>query len=196
MWRRHIVVWGLVVGLLTSAVGATEDRVWAKARAKMLGDAGYSMVYLYDGPEGSFRFRYLVEGDGERILTEVLEGSARGVGTRILYDPAKDPANVSLATKMVTLRRSLKARDIEGSSLYQPLFRQLVEELVEPEPREILRVGEHSLLLFGDKAGIQDRLEVDSQGNPVAHRRLERGKEVKSMQFRELSWGAAAIVWP
>jgi hypothetical protein len=192
--HRQALIW-LWIFSATLSAGA-QDTLWKSARAKMLSSDGYAMRYDYEGPEGLYRFHYVVWGDGSRIFTEVLEGSARGAGSRILYDPASDKDNVSLKTHMLTLRRSLKSKDIQGSSLYQPLFRQLVEELAEPEPRQILKAGANTILVFGDKAGSQDRLEVDPQGNPVAMRRLERGKEIKKMTFSNLSWGRASIPWP
>ncbi len=180
----------------TTALGASAQDLWKTARARMTGDDGYTMRYDYEGPEGAYKFNYVVQGDGAKIFTEVLEGSARGAGSRILYDPAADKDNVSMKTHMLTLRRSLQAKDIQGSSLYQPLFRQLVEELVETQPRETVKAGKNTILLFGDKTKVQDRLEVDPQGNPVAYRRVEKGKELKKMTFRNLAWGRAAISWP
>lgn len=193
--KRWMALLGLLWMALTPAVLAQEV-LWKMARAKMMGSDGYSMRYDYDGPEGLYRFNYVVQGDGDKILTEVLEGSARGAGARILYDPAKDKDNVSMQTHMLTLRRSLQAKDIRDSSLYQPLFRQLVEDMAEPQPRETLKSGKNTILVFGDKATVQDRLEVDREGNPVAIRRLQKGREVKKMTFSNLSWGSAAISWP
>lgn len=180
--------------LSTSALA--QPQLWTTVRAKMTGDTGYSMRYDYEGPEGAYKFNYVVQGDGSKILTEVLEGSKRGAGSRILYDPATDKENVNVKSSLVTLRRSLQSKDIQGSYLYQPLFRQLVDELVEPQPREILKAGSNSILVFGDKAKAQDRLEVDALGNPVAMRHLEKGAEVRRMTFHNLSWGSTAINWP
>jgi hypothetical protein len=188
--------WALLGAALALAAQAQDSPLWQKARSKMTGSTGYSMRYDYEGPEGLYKFHYVVQGDGSKILTEVLEGSARGEGSRILYDLAADKDNVTMQTHMLTLRRSLQARDIADSSLYQPLFRQLVEDLVEPEPRESLKAGDHTVLIFGDKGKTQDRLELDKEGNPVAMRRLEKGREVKRMAFHDLTWGPASIPWP
>lgn len=196
MTKRRWTAGLLALLWVAASLPASAQDLWKTARARMTGDDGYAMRYDYEGPEGAYKFNYVVQGDGAKIFTEVLEGSARGAGSRILYDPAVDKDNVSMKTHMLTLRRSLQARDVQGSSLYQPLFRQLVEELVEPQPRESLKAGGNTILLFGDKARIQDRLEVDPKGNPVTYRRLDRGKELKKMTFRNLAWGRAAISWP
>lgn len=185
------VLW-LALALLATA----EEGLWKSTRAKMTSDNGYTMRYDYEGAEGKYRFNYVVQGDGAKILTEVLEGSARGAGSRILYDPATDKENVSMQTHMLTLRRSLEAKDIKGTSLYQPLFRQLVDELIEPNPRETLKTANTTILVFGDKAKVQDRLEIDKSGNPVSMRRLEKGREIRKMSFSSISWGSTAISWP
>lgn len=195
--KRSAALAALLCLTLTLAVASVaQEPLWKIARARMVGDSGYSMRYDYEGPEGAYKFRYVVQGNGGKILTEVLDGSARGAGSRILYDRAKDKDNVSMKTHMLTLRRSLQAKDIQGSSLYQPLLRQLVEEMVEPQPRQAVKAGANTILLFGEKAKVQDRLEVDKDGNPVMMRRLEKGREVKKMTFRDLSWGEAPISWP
>lgn len=194
--RRRLTAGLIALVWIATGLSATAQDLWKTAKARMMGDDGYTMRYDYEGPEGVYKFNYVVQGDGAKILTEVLEGSARGSGSRILYDPATDRENVSMKTHMLTLRRSLQAKDIQGSSLYQPLFRQLVEELVEPQPRETMKAGANTILVFGDKAKVQDRLELDAQGSPVAYRRLEKGKELKKMTFRNLAWGRSAINWP
>ena len=191
-WRRYVL--GILIILVTPALA--EETLWDKAKAKMTGDTGNSLNYEYEGDEGSYKFRYVVWGDGQKILTEVLEGSARGSGSRILYDPSVDKENVSVKTSMLTLRRSLGSKDIQGSSLYQPLFRQIVEGLAEPKPRETVKAGERTILIFGDKRQAQDRIEVDSAGNPLSFRHLEKGREMKKMTFRSLKWGKAEIAWP
>ena len=160
-----------------------QETLWSKVKAKMTSDGGY-------------RFHYVLWGGGEKIFTEILEGSSRGAGSKILYDSAVDKDNVTVRTSFLTLRRSLGSKDIQGSSLYQPLFRQLVEELVEPTPRESLKVGEATVLVFGDKAKTEHRLEVDAAGSPLSFRHLEKGREVKKMTFRDLKWGKFEMAWP
>ncbi len=162
----------------------------------MTSATGYAMNYEFEGDEGAYRFHYVVWGDGQKILTEVLDGSARGAGSRILYDPATDKDNVTVKTSMLTLRRSLGSKDIKDSSLYQPLFRQLVEGMVEPNPRESVKAGANTILVFGDKTKTQHRLEVDTEGNPLSFRHLEKGREMKKMSFRGLKWGKSEITWP
>ncbi len=192
VWLNCVL--GVLVIFATPALA--EEALWSKAKAKMTGDTGYSMNYDYEGDEGAYKFHYVVWGDGQKILTEVLEGSARGSGSRILYDPSVDKENVAVKTSMLTLRRSLGSKDIQGSSLYQPLFRQLVEGLAEPKPRETVKAGDHTILIFGDKSQAHDRIEVDAAGNPFSFRHLEKGREMKKMTFRNLKWGKAEIRWP
>lgn len=189
-------VWTLVAVLSLFSPVAAQNELWSKAKEKMTGATGYSLNYDYDGDEGAYKFSYAVQGDGTKILTEVLEGSARGAGSRILYDPATDKENVSMKTSILTLRRSLGSKDIKDSSLYQPLFRQLVENLVEPNPREMVKASNSVVLVFGQKMGSQDRLEVDASGNPLSFRHMEKGRETKKMTFRNLKWGKPEITWP
>ena len=158
-------------------------------------DQGYKLKYAYEGPEGKFFFRYTLQGSGSKILTEVLEGSARGSGTRIYYEPAKDKENVFMETSVITLRRSLGARDIKDSSLYQPLFAQIIGELPTKEPKESLPVPGGLMFVFGDAAEVEARIIVDELGNPTRYRRLEEGKEVKNFVFSELEWGHHSIDW-
>jgi hypothetical protein len=184
----------LTCTLLTVSLGSAQE-LWDTTRRKMLSDRGYRMKYDYKGDEGKYSFRYTVEGDGQRILTEVLDGSARGAGTRIYFEPAKDPANVFMATKFLTLRRSLEARDIKDSSLYQPLFRQLIQEFSAETPVKIMKSVQGAILYFGQADKSQDRLQVDAEGNPLSYRRIEAGKEIKNMVFRDLEWGTYPIEW-
>ena len=183
------------LALLTLWPTQAKDTLWATTRAKMLTSQGYALNYSYEGPEGKFLFRYTVQKDGQKILTEVLEGSARGAGTRIYYEPAKDKDNVFMETRIVTLRRSLEARDIKDSSLYQPLFAQILGELPTDNPVEVLPFGDGHIFVFGDKSKVQARVTVDGQGNPVGYRRLEKGEDVKNFTFSNLNWGSHAIDW-
>lgn len=184
--------------ILTGTCSPTfaQDALWAKAKAKMTGSTGYAMNYDFEGDEGAYKFHYVVWGDGQKILTEVLDGSTRGAGSRILYDPAADKENVTVKTSMLTLRRSLGSKDIKDSSLYQPLFRQLVDGLIEASPRESIKTGVNTILVFGDKTKTQHRLEVDADGNPVSFRHVEKGREMKKMSFKAIKWGKAEISWP
>jgi hypothetical protein len=185
-----------VVWAACALTASAQESIWKNTRAKLASTDGYSVTCDYAGPEGSYQFHYVVQGDGDKILTEVLAGSARGAGAKVLYDPASDKDNVKLKTDLFSVRRSLTARDIKGSLLHEPLFKQLLEQLIEPQPREVTQVGEHTLFLFGEKGQVQDILEVDGDGNPVNVRRLEKGQETRRMSFRDLSWGSTAIVWP
>lgn len=188
-----------LTALLWATLGLTtfaQESVWKSTRAKLASTDGYSVTCDYAGPEGSYQFHYVVQGDGDKILTEVLAGSARGAGAKVLYDPAADKDNVKLKTDLFSVRRSLSARDIQGSLLHQPLFKQLLSQLIEPQPREVTRSGKNTLFFFGQPGKVQDILEVDAEGNPTNVRRLENGQEVRRMTFRDLSWGTAAIVWP
>jgi hypothetical protein len=187
----------LLVVLVLFTIGPIlgKDTLWATTRTKMLTAKGYAVNYSYEGPEGKFLFHYIVQGEGQKILTEVLEGSTRGAGTRIYYEPAKDEENVFMETRFITLRRSLEAGDIKDSSLYQPLFAQILSELPTNVPAEILPFGDGQIFVFGEKAKVQARVTVDGKGNPISYRRLEKGKEVKKFIFNDLDWGSHAIVW-
>ena len=95
----------------------------------------------------------------------------------------------------MTLRRSLEARDIKDSSLYQPLFSQILGELPTKEPSEVLPFGEGYIFVFGDSARVEARITVDQSGNPTVYRRLEKGREVKKFVFSHLKWGSHPIDW-
>ena len=167
---------------------------WESVHARLTGDSGYSLLCDYRGPEGEYNFRYIVQG--KRILTEVLEGSTRGAGTRVYYNPDKDRENVTMQTRMFRLRRSLQARDIKDTPLYRPLFAHLLEEISEPKPREA-RPAESggTVFLFGDEQELHEFLEVDPSGNPLRLRRLMKGKELNVLTFRQLQWGNREIDW-
>lgn len=194
--KQFRIGWVALLGACLTFAANAQEGLWGVTRAKMASTTGYSVTCDYQGPEGRYQFRYSVQGDGDKILTEVLPGSSRGAGSLVLYDPASDPDNVKLKTSVLSLRRSLQARDIKDSPLHQSLFRQMLEQLIEPQPSEVVKRGETTLLVFGDKGKVQDILAVDRQGNPLSAQRLEKGKEVRRMDFRELSWGTTAINWP
>lgn len=169
--------------------------IWTKVKQRMRADTGYSLQAVYEGPEGHFLFHYVVHGDGERILTEVLEGSSRGAGTRIYYNPSDDSENVTMQTSLFRLRRSLESRDIKDSPIHKPLFSHLLDEL-DPEPQEIdyQKLGT-IVFLFGDKTAEHEFLTVDSSGNPIRLSRMEKDKEVSSMTFHQLEWGQKPMDW-
>lgn len=173
-----------------------EGEVWQQVHDKMTAGTGYSLQLDYTGPEGQFHFNYTVHGDGDKILTEVLEGSSRGVGTRIYYDPARDSENVAMQTSFLRLRRSLQARDIKDSPVHRPLFKHLLSLLHQAEPSEVrILAPDRRVLRFGNSDSDYDALEVDLEGNPLVLRRVEAGKEVNCLTFRELQWGEQPIRW-
>lgn len=180
--------------LFLSSAGLTDTAPWSQVKARMLGDSGYSLRCEYAGPEGTFYFRYVVHGSGQ-ILTEVLEGSSRGAGTRIYYDPVIDRDNVTMQTPFLRLRRSLESRDIKDSPLHKPLFAHLLDGMVTQEPREAVEQGEETVFLFGDRGAGHEFLTVDREGNPLNLRRMEAGKEVNRLTFRGLEWGEKPIEW-
>lgn len=186
----------LILLCLLSTQGWGEEGVWQQVHDKMTASTGYSLQLDYTGPEGEFHFNYTVHGDGDKILTEVLEGSSRGVGTRIYYDPAKDSENVAMQTSFFRLRRSLQARDIKDSPVHRPLFKHLLSLLHQAEPTEVrLLTPERRVLRFGESKSDYDSLEVDLEGNPLVLRRVEAGKEVTCLTFRQLQWGEQPISW-
>lgn len=197
--RRHAKLVWLLVAMLSAlrvSAGLADEFSWSDLRSKLLNSSEYSLNYEYTGPDGNYRCHYVLQAGGAKILTEVLAGSSRGSGARILYDGAKDKDNVTVQTSFLTLRRSTDSKDIKGSSLYQPLFQQLVEGLVEPNPKKVVDKANHKILVFGDKAKTQDYLEVDQQGNPIAAWRAEGGEVTTRITFAGLSWKDTAIVWP
>ena len=172
-----------------------DTETWNKVKARMNGDTGYSLRADYRGPEGHFLFRYIVQGAGDRILTEVLEGSSRGVGTRIYYDPERDKENVTMQTSMFRLRRSLESRDLKNSPVHKPLFAHLLDELGR-DPSEVdVRPPGNMIFMFGDKAAVHEFLTVDAKGNPVRLTRMEANKEISRLTFDQLEWGLKPIDW-
>ena len=168
---------------------------WSEVRERMVSNTGYSLRCDYTGPEGTFHFNYVVHGAGEQILTEVLEGSSRGVGTRIYYNSELDRENVTMQTRLFRLRRSLEARDIKDSPLHRPLFVHLLEEICEPEPRTVESREQHTIFLFGDVEALHEYLEVDGEGNPLTLRRMEADKQVNLLTFHQLEWGLQPLEW-
>jgi len=181
--------------LLSPAWGETTSD-WSTVRSKLTGDTGYSLRCNYVGPEGSYLFNYVVHGDGQKIFTEVLEGSTRGVGTKLYYDPEKDRENVMMQTRLFRLRRSLEARDIKDSPVHRPLFVHILDELCESEPSEVSHTeGDGAVFMFGDRAAEHEFIEVDEDGNPVSVRRMEADKEVNRLTFQDLEWGTLPMNW-
>lgn len=179
--------------LVTADMSDTE--IWDKVKSRMRADTGYSLRADYIGPEGHFLFHYVVHGNGDRILTEVLEGSSRGVGTRIYYNPEKDSENVTMQTRMFRLRRSLQSRDIKDSPVHKPLFSHLLDELGS-DPCEVDHKQPGSFIfLFGDKSAEHEYLIVDKEGNPVKLTRMEANKEVSKLTFHQLEWGRQPMDW-
>ena len=181
--------------LLFTSLEAPADELWDTTRERLLSAEAYRLHYDYTGEEGTFHFRYTLVDNGERILTEVLDGSARGSGTRIYFDKKKDSQNVAMDTGYFTLRRSLEARDIKGTSLYQPYFTLMIEDLSSEKPTKIQQTDKGSLLFFGQRGESEDRLQHDSEGNPLTYRRFEKGKEIKKMELKKLEWGTFPIDW-
>ncbi len=185
----------LLSWLLLISLEALADDIWETTRQRLLSAEAYRLHYDYTGEEGTFHFRYTLVDKGERILTEVLDGSARGSGTKIYFDKAKDSQNVAMDTGYFTLRRSLGARDIKGTSLYQPYFTLMIEDLSSQKPTKIQKTDQGTLLFFGQRGESEDRLQLDPEGNPITYRRLEKGKEIKKMEIRKLEWGTFPIDW-
>ena len=184
------------VFLLGTTVAAKGEQVpWEQVKDKLTHNSGYSLRCDYTGPEGVFYFNYVVHGAGDQILTEVLEGSSRGVGTRIYYNPELDSENVTMQTRLFRLRRSLQARDIKDSPLYKPLFVHLLNEICEPEPRASEDKERSVVFLFGDVDSTHEYLEVDREGNPLTLRRMEAGKQLNLLTFHQLEWGPQPLNW-
>ncbi len=172
-----------------------DTEIWNKVKARMKADTGYSLRADYRGPEGHFLFNYIVQGAGDKILTEVLEGSSRGVGTRIYYNPEMDKENVNVQTSMFRLRRSLQSRDLKNSPVHKPLFAHLLDELgADPSEVDVRPPGD-MIFTFGDKSAEHEFLTVDAKGNPLKLTRMEANKEISRMTFHQLEWGMKPIEW-
>ena len=158
----------------------SDTEIWNKVKARMDGDTGYSLRADYRGPEGHFLFRYIVQGAGDKILTEVLE---------------MDKENVTMQTSMFRLRRSLESRDLKNSPVHKPLFAHLLDELGR-DPSEVdVRPPGNMIFLFGDKAAAHEFLTVDAKGNPIRLTRMEANKEISRLTFDQLEWGMKPIDW-
>lgn len=192
----HLIAIIFVLCLSGPTQGEDGLAFWSEVRQRMNGNSGYSLRCDYVGPEGRYFFDYVVHGSGERIYTEVLEGSTRGAGTKVYYNPLNDSENVHMQTRIFRLRRSLQARDIKDSPLYIPLFSHLLEEICEPEPSEVLISKEgHTIFRFGKVDSRHEFLEVDPKGNPLTIKRMVADKEINSLTFRDLEWGEKPFDW-
>lgn len=192
---KRVTLTLLFLFLSTSLVGADNNDIWNKVKSRMRADTGYSLRADYEGPEGHFLIHYVVHGDGDLILTEVLEGSSRGAGTRIYYNPEKDSENVTMQTSMFRLRRSLQSRDLKDSPVHIPLFSHLLDELgSEPSAVRVLQPG-NIVLMFGDKSAQHEYLIVDENGNPLKLTWMEANKEISNLTFHNLEWGRQPIDW-
>lgn len=194
--RNPIPLLVLLLTLLSCSVASAQQVTWDSVRQKMTDGRDYSLFCDYTGPEGQFRFHYVVLGAGAEILTEVLDGSSRGAGTKIYYNPKLDSENVTMQTSMFRLRRSLQARDIKGSPLYIPLFSQLLTEISEPLPSEVETLEQNTIFTFGDSKALHEDLVVDESGTPVALRRMEAKKQLSLLTFRDVEWGPREMDWP
>lgn len=192
--KKPLLFFALLLSTLSGSLWA-EPVSWESVKSKMTDDRGYSLFCDYDGPEGVYRFHYVVLGAGDEILTEVLEGSTRGAGTRIYYNPKMDSENVTMQTKVIRLRRSLQARDIKDSPLYRPLFSHLLSEFSESRPRAVEQRGKNTIFVFGDRGALHEFLEVDQSGNPLNLRRMQAEKQLNLLTFQRLEWGPQALEW-
>lgn len=195
MKRLSLLLLVLLMHTTPALAELADTEIWTKVKQRMKADTGYSLRADYRGPEGHFLFRYIVQGDGDKILTEVLEGSSRGVGTRIYYNPEMDKENVTMQTSMFRLRRSLESRDLKDSPVHKPLFAHLLDELgADPSEVDVRPPGD-MVFLFGDKAAEHEFLTVDANGNPVKLTRMEADKEISRLTFHQLEWGRKPIDW-
>ena len=185
-----------ILFLSLTVPGLAQESSWTEVRQRLLAPNGYSLLCDYTGPEGQYYFSYIVQGDGKKILTEILEGSSRGAGTRIYFNPSLDKENVHMQTRMFRLRRSLQARDIKDSPLHKPLFVHLLEEIGELEPRRVTSSKEgDTVFLFGDPESQHEYLVVDREGNPTLLKRMMADKQVNCLTFHQLEWGEQPINW-
>lgn len=160
---------------------------WKAVVDKIEGSRDYSFKYTYRGPEGTFFFDYAVVREGPKVRTEILEGSDRGKGTVILYDPEQSTDTVTMKASLFTLRRSLESKDIKDSSLYIPLYDQLLDKV---GPAKMIESksgsdGEHYLFKNGK---VTHRVTVSRTKEIVHYSRSEGDKIVESFKFSNISW--------
>lgn len=171
--------------LLATSQTATAELGWEQLQTKLRGAPGYQMNYHFKDGREEYYFLYTVINTGPRVLTEILDGSSRGRGTKILFDPQVNNDVVLMKTPFLTLRRSITAKDIRDTSLYIPLFAQLLDRT-----RNHGATVESPGVFVVDAEQVRHRWTVDaSSGDPLSYQRFQGGELVESMSFTNLTWG-------
>lgn len=181
--KAKLCLLGLACLILSLPLGA-DQAAWDNVVEKIKGARDYSFRYTYRGPEGTFFFDYAVVRQGPKVRTEILEGSDRGNGTIILYDPEQSTDTVTMKASLFTLRRSLESKDIKDSSLYIPLYDQILDKL---GPAKLVKSdGQFYLFQNGDET---HKVTVAPQTNEIVHYSRSEGNEVvESFKFSNISW--------
>lgn len=182
---KAVLIWLLLAGL------AQAQPSWERVREHLNSVPGYTMIYELRGREGDYNFRYSVRAAEPTVFTEILDGSDRGVGTRILYQADKAPDIVVMKTSFLTLRRSISSKDINDTSLYIPLFKQLLGRIQKTEPDAVERSRDTVVYRF-DEGEQQHYFSFEEETfTPVGYQLKDKKGLVESMAFRELIWGTA-----
>ena len=192
---RKLTLALILATLSATAAGGEEASLWERFDARVREASAYSFRYDYRGPEGSYRFRYSYAAPG-KLKTEILQGSVRGAGTVITYDPGTSPRHVQVHTGLLTIPRRITAGDIEGTSLYIPLYQQLQGKVGERGPdraaTDELDGRPVTRLEFGeDAAGYGFTAYLDGGGDLVRFLERSRGELRKEFLFAEIEWGGA-----
>lgn len=185
---RRVLILSLI--WLSALSVARADPHWQAVVDKIQAAHDYSFHYDYRGEEGSYSFNYQAVPKDPVVRTEILEGSSRGVGTVIFYDAKVSTEYVQMKTSFMTLRRSVSWRDIEGTSLYIPLFQQLVERMAEAKLIGSSATGDTWTFVFGDES-YRHELEADLESHDLrAYRRYSQDKLQEALTFGPIRWNS------
>ncbi|MCA9790581.1 MAG: hypothetical protein KC910_02250 [Candidatus Eremiobacteraeota bacterium] len=185
---RRVVFLALI--WLAGLTVASADPRWQAVVDKIEAAHDYAFHYDYRGEEGTYSFSYQAVPKVPMVRTEILEGSSRGVGTVIFYDAKLSTEYVQMKTSFLTLRRSITSRDIEDTSLYIPLFQQLVDRMAKAKLTASSATGDTWTFVFQDES-FRHELEADIESNELrAYRRYAKDKLLESLTFGPIRWNS------
>lgn len=173
------------------AFAAPAKAEWDTVVKKILEARDYRFRYDYRGPKGKFAFDYSVVRDGPKVRTKILKGSDRGRGTVILYDPDKSLDSVSITVSLLTLSRSLEAEDVKGSSLYNPLYEQILGKLEGAELSDTESGLAGELYVF-EKGSEVHRVRVHPETRDIIQYSKSVGTHlIETLTFSKIQWNRA-----
>ncbi len=177
----------LLVLSLTSFCRA-DSALWAKIVDKVVSAQDYQLQYSYRGPKGRFRFLYSVVNQGPVVRTQILKGSDQGAGTVILFDPEESSDSVTIRSSFLTLRRSLEASDIADSSLYIPLYQQIIGKIEGSELTDFEEGLAGDLLIFR-QGSTSHRVRVHPETlDIIQYSRYDHTELVELLTFTKIRW--------